>query len=78
MPSFAAAATLAPSSSRLSNLAVALANLGRTDEAFSALEAAWPLYPQSTKLCGNAAAFPTENPELRALWAERCPAQPSE
>jgi tetratricopeptide (TPR) repeat protein len=78
LPSFAAAATLAPSSSRLSNLAVALANLGRTDEAFSVLEAAWPLYPQSTKLCGNAAAVPTANPELRALWAERCPAQPSE
>lgn len=78
LPSFAAASTLAPSSSRLSNLAVALANLGRSDEAFAALEAAWPLYPQSTKLCGNAAAFPTANPEARVLWAERCPAQPSE
>jgi hypothetical protein len=78
LPSFAAAATLAPSSSRLSNLAVALANLGRSDEAFAALEAAWPLYPQSTKLCGNAAAFPTTNPEVGALWAKRCPAHPSE
>lgn len=78
LPSFAAAAMLEPSSSRLSNLAVTLANLGRSYEAFAALEAAWPLYPQSTKLCGNAAAFPTTNPEVRARWAERCPAQPSE
>ncbi len=78
LPAFAGAATLEPSSSRISNLAVALANLGRSDEAFAALEAAWPLYPQSTKLCSNAAAFPTTNPEVRARWAERCPAQPSE
>ena len=78
LPAFAGAATLETSSSRLSNLAVALANLGRTDEAFAALEAGWRLYPQSTKLCGNAAAFPTTNPEVRARWAERCPAQPSE
>ena len=78
LPAFAGAATLEPSSSRFSNLAVALANLGRTDEAFSALEAAWPLYPQSSKLCSNAAAFPNTNPEVRARWAARCPAQPAE
>jgi hypothetical protein len=78
LPAFAGAATLEPSSSRFSNLAVALAHLRRTDEAFSALEAAWPLYPRSAKLCGNATAFPTTNPEVRASWAERCPAQPSE
>lgn len=78
LPAFAGAATLEPSSSRLSNLAVTLANLGRSDEAFAALEAAWPLYPQSTKLCSNAAAFPTTNPEVRARWEARCPTQPSE
>jgi hypothetical protein len=78
LPAFAGAATLEPSSSRLSNLAVALANLGRSDEAFAALEAAWPLYPQSTKLCSNAASFPNTNPETRARWAERCPAQTAE
>lgn len=78
LPAFAGAATLEPSSSRFSNLAVALANLGRTDEAFSALDAAWPLYPRSAKLCGNAAAFPNANPEVRARWTVRCPAQPSE
>ena len=78
LPAFAGAATLEPSSSRLSNLAVTLANLGRSDEAFAALESAWPLYPQSTKLCSNAAAFPNTNPEVRARWAARCPTQPSE
>jgi hypothetical protein len=78
LPAFAGAATLEPSSSRLSNLAVALANLGRSDEAFAALEAAWPLYPQSTKLCSNAASFPNTNPEIRARWAARCPAQTAE
>ena len=78
LPAFAGAATLEPSSSRFSNLAVALANLGRTEEAFTALDEAWPLYPRSAKLCGNAAAFPTTNPEVRARWAARCPAQPAE
>jgi len=78
LPAFAGAATLEPSSSRLSNLAVALANLGRSDEAFAALEAAWPLYPRSTKLCSNAASFPNTNPEVRARWAERCSAQTAE
>lgn len=72
LPSFAAAATLAPSSSRFSNLAVALANLGRAPQAFEALEAAWPLYPQSTKLCGNAAAFPGASTEVTAVWKARC------
>lgn len=70
--SFGAAATLSPSSSRLSNLAVALANIGRTTEAFQALDAAWPLYPRSTKLCGNATSFPDATQAVKDLWAARC------
>ena len=78
LPSFAGAAMLWESSSRFSNLAVALENLGRHDEALAALEHAWESYPRSAAVCRNARSLPDMPADRQVTWRLRCPDQPRE